>query len=132
MIKDKLLLGTRILSILVLLAILFLSFAPVSGPDFPDSDKWGHLFAYMVLSLLLCLGFVPRGRRPAMLGAIALVWLVSTLLGAAVELLQPLTGRYRDILDLAANATGGAIGSTLGWIILARTGRKRSDATPLS
>ena len=93
------------------LAIVILSLAPLDGPDLPGSDKSLHFLAYFVLTLGLLLGFVDQGS----VRSVSIVLASSVMLGAAVELLQPVTGRHRDLLDLAANVAGAA-GALVIWL----------------
>ena len=93
------------------LAIVILSLAPLDGPDLPGSDKSLHFLAYFVLTLGLLLGFVDQGS----VRSVSIVLASSVMLGAAVELLQPVTGRHRDLLDLAANVAG-AVGALVIWL----------------
>lgn len=96
----------------VLLALITaLSLLPIRGPDYglPNSDKFNHAFAYVVLMLYFG-QLVGTGLRlrVAVTGA-----LIS--FGVAIELLQSmLPPRSAELADLAANLTGMAI----GWLLL--------------
>jgi len=77
-------------------------------------DKWAHAGAYLVLTLWFC-GAHERHQWPFVAGGLL-------LLGAAIEYAQGRTGyRQADLLDMAANAAGIAIGLMLaaagagGW-----------------
>jgi VanZ family protein len=77
-------------------------------------DKWAHAGAYLVLTLWFC-GAHERHQWPFVAGGLL-------LLGAAIEYAQGRTGyRQADLLDMAANAAGIAVGLMLaaagagGW-----------------
>jgi glycopeptide antibiotics resistance protein len=75
----------------------------------------------LVLNVLL---FLPVGLLASRYGLRRGV-LAPLLLTAAIEIVQiPMGGRMSDPRDLVANATGGAIGATLGLLL------RRSGATP--
>ncbi|HKL62070.1 MAG TPA: hypothetical protein VJ883_01790 [Woeseiaceae bacterium] len=81
----------------------------------PDNfDKWAHAGAYLLLTLWFC-GVHERRHWRLVAGGLL-------LLGAAIEFAQGRTGyRQADLLDLAANAAGIAVGLALaaagagGW-----------------
>lgn len=75
-------------------------------PETVEVDKLLHFGGYAVLAALFVLALAPR-RYLVALGGLA-------LLGAAIELLQPLNARSRDSLDLVANLLGIAVGAALG------------------
>jgi VanZ family protein len=93
-------------------AIVLLSLLPIPQPRlgrFPLADKMAHGLAYLVLSFLLFASQLPGPRVRVLLVAIG----GSLVLGAAIELLQPLTMRHRELADLAANLLGSAAGGGL-------------------
>jgi VanZ family protein len=100
-----------VVSVLALVATVYLSLEPASQSGIDDGrDKVEHLTTYAALTLWFT-GFVPRERSlPIALGLAAL--------GGVLELLQAAMqlGRSAEWLDFAANCTG--VG--LGWLV-ART-----------
>lgn len=94
------------------LSIVVLSLVPLQEPpigDFALADKIGHASAYFVLAFLVFASLLPGPRlRLALLAACGCL-----LLGGAIELVQPLVERNREVGDLAANAIGSAGGAGL-------------------
>lgn len=68
-------------------------------------DKFEHFLAYMVLALLASRAL----SRPTSL-LVALVVLLCTALGGAIELIQPLVGRQQDLYDFLCNLAGSVTG----------------------
>ena len=104
----------RLLAAGVAVAIVVLSLT--SKTDIPGStgvDKLDHLLAYAVLALLLGIGL----SQPS-LPAVFAVAAGCLLYGALLEVLQHLVGRDMDLLDLAFDAAGIALG--LGASFLSR------------
>lgn len=109
------------LGIALLLLITALSLLPIRGPDLdlPNGDKLNHALAYLVLMLYFgqLVGADWRRRAVVVAGLIGY--------GIAIELLQALLPlRVAELADLAANATGIAIGllllrTPLGGMLLA-------------
>lgn len=103
--------------------ILLVSLLPrppmeLGGPRW--SDKLGHLLAYALLGGLLCLSLPERPAAPRLL----LAALAGVAFGGAIELLQPLTGRSRELLDLLADALGSGGGAAAAHALF----RSRSAA----
>ena len=90
----------------IALAIVVLSLVPMgAGSGVPGGDKLHHFVAYA--ALIFPIAFTSRS---------ALIWALplAFLLGVGIELVQPLTGRLREMADLVANTSGLAIGVALG------------------
>ena len=114
------------LSIMVILAILFLSFfQPPSLDDiplFPGIDKVVHFCMYGGLSGMLWLEFLRNHRNGnvqvwhAWLGAVVCPMLMSGI----IELLQEYCTTYRggDWFDLLANICGVIVASLFAWFVL--------------
>lgn len=86
-----------------------LTMTPPSGIDMPgNADKYAHAIAFAALALPLSL------VRPRWIPAL---FLVLTTYGAAIEILQPLVGRSRDIADLGADAGGILCGVVVGLLL---------------
>ncbi len=89
----------------VALVIALLSLLPADRlPDVGGNDKLHHLLAYAALGLLATLR-----RQDAR--AVLTTLLAITAYGAAIELLQPLSGRFMEAGDLLANAIGAGLGA---------------------
>lgn len=74
--------------------------------DRPGGDKIAHLAAYAVLGAAVFMGANRRGAGAA-LATIALC----TAYGGLIELIQPLFGRCRELVDLAADFGGASLGA---------------------
>jgi VanZ family protein len=98
-------------SVLLVIAVLYASLAPLSLPaDLPTHfDKFEHAAGYVFLAVWFT-GLVARSRYGRV--AVALV-----LLGLAIELLQAAMpfGREGDPRDIVANVAGIGIGLALAY-----------------
>lgn len=109
----------RSLAILWTLLIFFLCFLP--GKDIPDVnipfiDKWAHIILFGVFSFLwLC------SAPSANLRWLLIMFVTSVFLGWLVEYIQGhyIPNRTQDIVDIAADATGGIAGIVF-FVILYR------------
>ena len=72
-----------------------------------ETDKLLHFGGYFTVALLFVVGLPPRLFVLGILGLAGL--------GLAVEFLQPLQGRSRDMSDMMANGIGIAAGAMLGF-----------------
>ncbi len=117
--------------------------APPVMPSFRFMDKLEHLAAYLALGGLGAAffsslkrgnlltrgigdeksGSFPGGR--ASLGPAIASFATALVLGAAIEFIQPLTGRTLDPADLVCNAAGAALGSVAAFIALRRAALSR-------
>lgn len=94
------------LSLLALAALTVLSLLPMPEQDtVQGNDKVLHVVAWM---LAIGPAALALGRRVPGVVVLFLVW------GIAIEWLQPLSGRSREIADVVANASGLALGTLLG------------------
>jgi hypothetical protein len=90
--------------ITLLAVVLYLTLAPVGGPDFAQSDKFGHLMAFAVLMVWFCGVFRANFTVYVALGLLAF--------GVLIEYLQGLTDyRSAEVADAAFDF----IGILLGW-----------------
>jgi VanZ family protein len=82
------------------------------GPQVGNSDKNGHVLAFVTLAFLARLGW---SRRGALRIALALI-----LFGIFIELSQatPLVHRDADVWDVVADTAGVAMGLLLGAVAL--------------
>jgi len=110
-IKNLLKANLFIISIFVTLLIAYLSFIklPHIGVQVPNSDKWGHSFAYFILSsswLLTCHKYQKKKH---------LVVVSCILYGIIIEVLQHTLTGYRtgDSIDVFANTAGVLLGLVL-------------------
>lgn len=98
----------RSLGWLLVLAVWLLSLSPQAMAA-PGGDKLHHFMAYFGLTLLFCQWHQPRRH-----------WFVAitfAFMGVAIELIQPLSGRYFSWLDMLANVSGVLVAWWLarGW-----------------
>lgn len=93
-----------IISIFVTFFIAYLSFIklPQIGVQLPNSDKWGHSFAYFILTSSWLLTFYKYQKKKY------LVVVSCILYGVIIELLQHTLTVHRtgDFLDVLANTAG--------------------------
>lgn len=129
---TKMYLIGRILSVLVAICITVLSFIPSRGlgditSRIPFADKGAHALAYAVFGFFLYLavssssvenGADVRKKKLGIVGKIVLVFLVGTLFGLLIELLQPVFGRGIELADLIADAIGTLTGAVLAQLFL--------------
>ncbi|MFA5446941.1 MAG: antibiotic resistance protein VanZ [Sphaerochaeta sp.] len=128
-----------VLTTLVVVLILYFSFIPAeSAPRvswIPFADKGAHLIAYAAfgfssfLATLEIPGFSTRKRRRGLPSAalhisswsgrsIIISLVTGTVLGALVEILQPLFGRSREWADLLADFMGLVVGLAVVLVLL--------------
>lgn len=111
-----------ILSIIWFCGILLASFMPsqripTGFTFFPNEDKVIHACMYLGLAFLFL--FNSRKTMAVSFSKILLVVVVVSLIGGAIELLQPIAQRTTDCIDFIANCTGAVIGG-LGFAIYNR------------
>lgn len=124
--QHRLIFLARVAALLYTILICVLSLIPGKGVPLDHvSDKWRHGVAYGVFALLLGGSFL-RLR----LWTVPLAFTLASLMGVAMELLQPSFGRSRDPYDALANSIGAATGCALLvlTILSARTGDAASRA----
>lgn len=96
-----------VLTIALGIAILWLTLRPQTLPEFGrlPLDKVAHLLAFAAL-ILPTAWLYPR--------ALFVTLPMAVLLGAAIELVQPLVGRGRELEDFLMDILGLGIGILLG------------------
>ena len=103
--------ASAVLFIIVLVAIVFLSFAgskEMSKVKVPFNDKISHCFAYVCLSFIF--GIFLKTFDKSTVFVFVFSFLVCLALGLAVELLQPYFGRSCEMLDFVADFLGTLLG----------------------
>ncbi len=92
-------------------ALLVVTLMPLNHPGrtVPRIDTALHFAAWTVLAFLTTIAWA-KSRPP--IGAAALATIAAVCFGALLEVLQPLTGRTAEMLDLAADAVGAALGAS--------------------
>lgn len=76
------------------------------GPSVPNGDKIIHIALYAITGFLV---FTLLIKKMSFRAALILTVLLSTIYGAALEILQGFTGRTPDLMDALANAFGTSI-----------------------
>lgn len=122
----------RVLAALALAGVLVLSFLPPETVDplrlsIGDTSDVAHVVAYAVLAATTLLS---RPRRSLTLWQGAAVVAAISLLGIAIELLQPLVGRTASVVDFAENEIGIAVGIALCWAYRCVTRAGAGDGNP--
>jgi len=124
----------RILSVLALVGVFVLSFLPSDSVDpirlrIGHSVEIGHLVAYALLVGSTMLS-IPRQALTLWRG-VGIVLAVS-LLGLAIELLQPLVGRTTSVIDFTENEAGiiGGIAIFRGYFFIERVRIKGGNKRP--
>jgi len=111
-----------VLLAVALLVVLVLSLYPrpreLLGP-LSLYDTAGHFAAYLVLGFLT----LRAVGRPGV-GSFVIAIASCATFGGLIEVVQPLTGRRRDLGDFLVDLAGTAIGAAVAWC-LARTTRTR-------
>jgi VanZ family protein len=102
---------------LTLAGVLVMSFLPSESVDplrpmLGDSTDVAHVVAYALLAAATMLSLP---RQAFVLRQGAAVVLATSLLGIAIELLQPVAGRTASSVDFAGNEIGIAVGMALFW-----------------
>jgi VanZ family protein len=121
----------RPLAAITLVGVLVLSFIPSEAMDplrlnIDDSIDITHIVAYALLVATTMLS-LPSQALTFWRGA-AIVVAIS-LLGIAIELLQPIVGRTTSVVDFAENEIGIAGGIALFWAYR-QVGRARNGGAP--
>ncbi|MFY9240856.1 MAG: VanZ family protein [Roseovarius sp.] len=99
--------------LIILLILRFTLSVPSGGAPLPINDKLAHALAFALLTLPLSWALPARW---------AAVVAVAVIFGAGIELVQPVFGRAREVLDLVADAVGAFAGAGAG-LLLARLRR---------
>jgi VanZ family protein len=107
--------------------ILFLSLMP--GKEIPEVEWWNiiavdkaiHVFFYMILVVLLFIGFYKQYTfRYLRTNCIKIVLLVGIVYGVIIEFIQSqivYSGRFFEIGDVAANVSGCFIGWGIFFLV---------------
>ncbi len=120
---------SRLLLIVTVAVVTALSLAPIriDGPG--GTDKLGHLAAYTALSFFAVFS-LRRGGNVARRSVTVIV--LAAAYGILMEVIQHFVGRDFDLLDMAANTAGAALGTAVGTglrrIVLGSRSRARPAA----
>lgn len=104
--RRKFVFLSRVAALLCLIGICVLSLCP--GQDVPLenlSDKWRHGFAYFVFAVLLGCAFLNLRWW-----TVPMSFAVTTLIGLAIEFIQPSFHRDKDMMDAVADGIGAGLG----------------------
>lgn len=105
---------SRILLVIALVGLTYYSLTP-SAPGSPfGSDKVWHALAYAALAFLMVMSL---RDAPAQIGRVLILALAVMAYGAAIEALQPYTGRSFDTADMLANVVGVVVGAGSGLVV---------------
>lgn len=102
---DRLFVAALSLTLALTAAIAYLTLAPIHDPGVPGSDKSHHFIAFAALAFPLSLS------RPRLAPWVVIA---TAVYGGAIEIIQPYVGRNMELFDFFADATGAALGGTLG------------------
>jgi VanZ family protein len=104
-------------ALLVLLSLVVLGLSLIPKPEellggFSVYDKIGHFVAYLVLGFFALRAV---GRR----GPLALLVVVAccALFGGAIEVVQPLVGRSRELADFLVDIAGSTLGAVTARLV---------------
>ncbi|MBO4388722.1 MAG: VanZ family protein [Spirochaetales bacterium] len=100
----------------VLVIVLSLSKTVPSTGLGQVNDKLGHFLAYIAVGFFLQMCFF-SSARPLWV-RILLPLVLGSALGAAIELVQPFTGRSREWLDFVMDASGALLGALISSVFV--------------
>ena len=91
------------------------SYPTNSMPKFGIGDKFEHLIAYLLLSILLYLTFHSQNKYKKLKGNPALFTIIVSFFYAIIDELHQyyIPGRYCDLLDLVSNFIGVLLAVTM-------------------
>lgn len=111
------------LAAVIAMTITMLTLLPLPAPplDTQSDDKFYHVMAFVALVLPVA----ATARR-------AQVWIVpaALLFGGAIELVQPLVNRSRELADFLADAAGVLLGALIGGALHLTFRRRFTTAAP--
>jgi len=90
--------------------------------NIPFADKIIHFFLYLLLVILILLGYLRKSKTILTVRKFFFAFSISLLYGILLEILQNLifVMRSADLLDIAANAAGSFIGLLIFYYIKER------------
>lgn len=105
--------------------ITIMSLLPPSQAQVPltVSDKILHIAAYTAAGFLTLLVQASRADRSG-IHSLGTSVLLCVLLGGIIEILQPLTGRSMELLDVGADAVGALLGSGIAVLLVSLQNRR--------
>lgn len=103
--------------LLTLVALLVLALSMIPRPEmvlgrFNAYDKLGHFLAYVALGFFAMRAISRRGPLPYLA-----VGAACALFGGIIELVQPLVGRNRELVDFLVDLAGAIVGAVLAAIV---------------
>ncbi len=109
----SLLVTSRVLLIVVLVAVTYFSLTPSPPSPLTGWDKLAHLLSYVALAFLLVLSVPARRFRLTL--AIALFF-ATFAYGVMIEFVQRMTGRQFELMDMVMNIIGAIVGTLSGIV----------------
>ena len=114
--------GVIMLSVMLLLIAVF-SLMPASSLPSPGSDKIAHFASYALLAISAFLSFFispyeEKGLFKSNIKVLIGAFILCTLFGLLLELIQPFFNRSSDILDLCANMGGIVVGLIVSFAFI--------------
>ena len=112
------------ITILLILAITFLSLLPIQDIKLPVpvplADKWTHMVMYGVLTLVIWLEYKRTHRQNNAWRLFIFAFLAPIAMGGILELMQAYltTCRSGEWLDFVANTIGVCLGTIVGILIM--------------
>lgn len=92
-------------TIILVVSVGDLTLAPIQNPCVPRTNKSNHLLAFLALAFPLSFS------RPRIAPWVALA---AAAYGGAIEVIQPLVGRDKELLDLLGDTACGILGGAAG------------------
>lgn len=123
--------------LVVVLAIIAVSFAPITADQLPEGTRTGfrlgHVPAYALLAVLTLRVLLVTGLVGRFLPAVLIAGVATMLFGGCIELLQPYFGRSGSLRDFTLNGLGITVALVLvtmarGWLLRSRLGRELSTS----
>ena len=118
--------------ILILWALVVAVLSLMPGDDIPSFpflqqihfDKIVHFGLYFVLCITLLFAADPDRSKPAKIQGYLIPWLICTIYGLGMELLQtiPQLNRSFEMTDFLVNSAGALVACVAWWIMMKRRG----------
>lgn len=106
---------------IILLVIVVLSLIPIPEvkplEGVPFIDKWTHMVMYVALAGAIWIDAIKRYDTDHKWLITVLAIIIPTLIGGALELIQPSVNRSCELLDFIADGVGTVFGSLIGLLV---------------